>query len=362
MISFYMKLLVLTQKVDETDDNLGFFHQWITEFAAQSSAVVVICLYEGKHHLPPNVRVISLGKEGGVSRFKYLWRFYSQIWRERNNYDAVFVHMNQIYVILGRLIWWLIGVPVGLWYAHGSTPISLRIATGLSDILFTATAGSFRIPSRKVHVIGHGIDTERFAYVERVPNPPIKLITVGRISPIKDYETIIEAVRLLREKGVPCHLEIVGSIDGVDQREYLSRLQEQIDRSGCKEEVRFLGAVSQLNLVPVLSRADLFVQASRTGSLDKAPLEAMATGIPACSCNESVISIMPNNARDRFAFRPGEAGELANRIEDFSRCDHNERSRVGKEARHIVTEQHRLQNCVGAIIDGLLGLKNDKIA
>ncbi len=98
-----MKLLILTQKVDKNDPILGFFHRWIEEFANHCEQVTVICLAKGKSTLPPTVSVLSLGKEAGQSRLKYLWRFYRYLWRERQNYDTVFVHMNQEYVLLGAL-------------------------------------------------------------------------------------------------------------------------------------------------------------------------------------------------------------------------------------------------------------------
>ena len=58
-----MKLLICTQKVDTNDDNLGFFHDWIKEFARHCEKVTVICLYKGEYGLPKNVIVKSLGKE-----------------------------------------------------------------------------------------------------------------------------------------------------------------------------------------------------------------------------------------------------------------------------------------------------------
>ena len=57
-----MRLLILTQKVDINDDILGFFHRWIEEFAKRCEKVIVICLQEGRHDLPSNVKVLSLGK------------------------------------------------------------------------------------------------------------------------------------------------------------------------------------------------------------------------------------------------------------------------------------------------------------
>src|SRR5581483_12297211 len=90
-----MKLLILTQKVDKNDPVLGFFHGWLREFANHFEFITVIALGVGEYELPQNVRVLSLGKESGVSKLKYLSRFYKYIWQERKNYEKVFVHMNQ---------------------------------------------------------------------------------------------------------------------------------------------------------------------------------------------------------------------------------------------------------------------------
>ena len=178
-----MKLLIITQKVDSNDDVLGFMHGWIAEFAKQCISVTVICLQAGEHYLPDKVKVLSLGKESGRSKIKYLWRFYKYIWREWHNYEAVFVHMNEMYVILGWLGWKLWHKKISLWYAHGHVSLSLKIAAKLADIIFTSTQSGFRLPSKKVHVIGQGIDTNIFQIKNDAlcVNDKFKIITVGRI-------------------------------------------------------------------------------------------------------------------------------------------------------------------------------------
>lgn len=60
-----MRLLVVTQAVDKQDPVLGFFHRWLEEFAKHADQLIVICLREGTHSLPSNVRIYSLGKENG---------------------------------------------------------------------------------------------------------------------------------------------------------------------------------------------------------------------------------------------------------------------------------------------------------
>ena len=46
-----MKLLIMTQAVDQNDPVLGFFHRWIEEFSRHCERVHVICLKEGEHSL-----------------------------------------------------------------------------------------------------------------------------------------------------------------------------------------------------------------------------------------------------------------------------------------------------------------------
>ena len=69
-----MRLLIVTQAVASEDSVLGFFVRWIEEFAKHCERIEIICLKEGKHRLPANVCVYSLGKEKGVSRMTYLQR------------------------------------------------------------------------------------------------------------------------------------------------------------------------------------------------------------------------------------------------------------------------------------------------
>ncbi|HRH30994.1 MAG TPA: hypothetical protein PK886_02950, partial [Candidatus Paceibacterota bacterium] len=98
-----MKILITTQIIDTNDPILGFFHSWLKEFSKNFERVVVVCLKKGEFDLLENVEVLSLGKEGGVSRIKYIFNFYKYIFKERKNYDVVFVHMNEEYVLLGGI-------------------------------------------------------------------------------------------------------------------------------------------------------------------------------------------------------------------------------------------------------------------
>ena len=257
-----MKLLIITQKVDIDDPILGFFHRWIIEFAKHCESVVVVCLEKGRNELPASVKILSLGKEEKESRLQYMRHFYRYIRQERKNYDAVFVHMNPEYVVLGGPLWKMWGKKITLWYTHKNVDLKLKIAEKFVDKIFTASKESFRLKSKKVSVIGHGIDVDFFS-----PSPSVisndALLSVGRLMPSKRHDMAIEAAaqagRTLRIAG-----------DGPER----GNLEMLSQRLGSK--VEFLGPLTQVQLRDEYRKAAFLIHTSETGSLDKVVLEAFA--------------------------------------------------------------------------------------
>lgn len=261
-----MKLLIITQVVDTEDPVLGFFVRWLEEFAKHAERVEIICLKSGRFNLPENVRVHSLGKEKRRSRVGYLLNFYRYIWRLRHDYDEVFVHMNPEYVILGGPLWRLLHKRIALWYTHKSVNLRLRIAEAFSDIILTASKESFRLKSRKVRIMGHGIDTDFFSPDQSIVREDWAL-SVGRLMQSKRHDL---AIRLAVQEGRS--LRIVG--EG-PERPYLEVLAREIGA-----HVQFLGGMNQLQLRDEYRKAACLIHTSETGSLDKVVLEALACGLP----------------------------------------------------------------------------------
>lgn len=270
-----MRLLIVTQVVDRNDSVLGFFVRWIEEFAKHVERLEVICLREGSHAFPANVRVYSLGKIEGIerkavgssilNRMQYSSRFLSLIWKLRRDYDAVFVHMNPEYVVLGGLFWRLWKKRVALWYTHKSVDTKLRFATFFANSIFTASEESFRLATKKVRVVGHGIDTDFFSPDPTIPRG-MALLSVGRLMPSKRHDLAIRAAALAGRE-----LRIAG--EG-SERKNLEMLAHSLGA-----RVHFLGGLTQEQLRDEYRKAAFFVHASETGSLDKVVLEALATDV-----------------------------------------------------------------------------------
>lgn len=278
-----MKLLICTQAVDSRDSNLGFFHTWITEFAKHCEQVTVVCLREGEHSLPGNVRVLSLGKEQGSGRLVRVWRFLRYI--RSSDYDAVFVHMNPEYILLGGYWWRRWGKKVGLWYAHKSVTWKLRHALRFVDRVFTVAENSFGIATPKLKVLGHGIDTNLFAPAMHVENAGLRIATVGRVAESKRLLEMMAVLDVLYERGQKFSFTIVGEPVTEAEEVYAARLSEEIAKRPYQGQVQMLGAVPHHMLPDVLHAQDVLFNFGTTGNMDKAGLEALAAGVALFSTN-----------------------------------------------------------------------------
>lgn len=347
-----MNLLIITQKVDQNDQLLGFFIEWLRRFAQKFGKITVICLEKSEHDLPKNVKVISFGKERFVgsdvrrirvfiSKFGLLLKFYKHILQERKNYDAVFVHMNPIWMVLGGLCWKILGKKRFLWYTSGGVTSKLKLAEKFADTIFTASKESFRLPSKKVIVTGHGINTELFQPSTKrlAPSDKLRILSVGRIAPVKNYETLIGATQILKNDKVDFEVTIVGEAPLKEDKNYELRIKNKIKELGLEENFNFVGKVGHEELPEYYQSHDLFVHLSKTGSLDKTILEAMACGMNVLSSNDSSHAFLPSE----LVFKGDDPVELAKKMTALKD------QAVGSKLRNYVIQNHNLDVLVDKI-------------
>jgi glycosyltransferase involved in cell wall biosynthesis len=332
-----MRLLIVTQAVDNEDPILGFFLRWIEEFAKRFDEVHVICLKAGTHSLPRNVKVHSLGKESGESRLKYIARFYRYAWTLRNSYDCVFVHMNPEYVLLGGLLWKMLHKKVVLWYLHRSRHWMFQTAVPLVDTVATAAKESLRVSSPKIVAVGHGIDVDSFAWRAQINTQRPRIVTVGRITPIKHIDTMIEAIALLRDSESMPSLDIVGPTIYESDVAYKQTLEAAIDQKGLTSIVRFVGSKTAQEIYALYADYDCAINGAPTGGIDKVVLESSASGVPSFACNETFRQYFEDDA-DTFMYTFCDAKDLAERIrsclkrEDLDALRRRVKERVASKA------------------------------
>jgi glycosyltransferase involved in cell wall biosynthesis len=132
-------------------------------------------------------------------------------------------------------------------------------------------AAPFAARDKIIHIY-NGADP---ADIRAVPQPKkgFTLLHVGRLAPLKDHATLLQALALTRVHYPDVQLWIVG--DG-PLRSSLRRLTDTLELNEC---VTFFG--ERADVSPFLLAADLFVNSSVTEGLPVSLLEAMSVGLPA---------------------------------------------------------------------------------
>ncbi len=278
-----MKLLIVTQSVDIHDPVLGFFVRWIEELAKRIDHIEVICLREGEHHLPAGVSVHSLGKtERGnqnevVRRIRYVVRFISLIWRLRRHYDAVFVHMNQEYIVVGGWLWKMVGKRIYLWRNYHSGNFLTDGAMFFCTKVFCTSRHSYTAKNKKTELMPVGVDTERFFPDVGVRRVPRSILFLSGMWPSKRPEILIDALALLDGKGVTYTASFYGSPMPSTQ-DYYRSLKERVDRAALAHAITFYPAVSNDLARDIFRSHEIFVNCSPSGMFDKTIFEAAACG------------------------------------------------------------------------------------
>ncbi len=340
-----MRLLFLTQVVDRRDAVLGFVPRWIEGLAAHAEAVRAVALELGDvSGLPDNVDTREIGRKGKLGRYLRYRRVLDEALR-RDGFDAVLAHMVPRYALVAERPARRAGAGLFLWYTHAGVDARLRRAVERVDRVYTASPESLRLDPATKCVTGHGIDLEHFARPagEREPGP-LRLLSVGRLTPAKDPLVVIEALARLRAAGREIELDLVGGGLAKGDDGYGQRVVARIDELGLSDTVRLHGAVPYADVPALFHRADLLVNASHTGSVDKVVLEAMAAGLPFVSCNDSIPHVLRSmgDAALLQDFVPSEPGSLTAVLEALLDRGTEQRLALGAQLRKIVAADHEV--------------------
>ena len=201
----------------------------------------------------------------------------------------------------------------------------------------------------KFHVARCGIDLAEFAYRDPPqPGPVPTIMALGRLSPEKGFNVLIEAVALSLDAGVPVRLRIVG--DGP----YRSELEAAARDRGIAEAVSFAGELPPDAVREELKSADLFCMASFSEGLPVSLIEAMAVGVP---CITTWIAGIPELAEDEvtaLTVPPARADSLAEAIARGPGKPQPQ-LRVADQARERVEQSHCLTANTARVRELLLG-------
>ena len=170
----------------------------------------------------------------------------------------------------------------------------------------------------KIARVYNGIHPAEFARSDFSAEPP-EIVSVGRLIPKKGFGELIEACRLLVERGVEYRCRIVGGgpLEGA--------LREQIGRAGLERRVVLEGARPEAEVMEFLRRARVFALACTRdpdGGSDNLPtviMEAMAAGLPVVSTKVAGVPEMIEEGETGRLIEEHDVAGLAGALEEVLR-------------------------------------------
>lgn len=142
------------------------------------------------------------------------------------------------------------------------------------------------------------------------PSPrPGRLLYIGTVERRKGVDLLVEAMSLLKKRGVECSLRAVGKIkDEAMYRELADRVTaESLD-------VEFLGFVDDSVKARLVAGADVFVFPSRQEGYGMALCEAMTDGLPVVCFDNSAMPYTVRDGANGFLVPDGDTAAFADRV------------------------------------------------
>src|SRR5579872_5480740 len=334
------KIVFITQVVDPSDPNLGATRAKIAALARRVDEVVVLCVRGSADVLPDNCRVRSFG---GAKRWQRAYRYLSALNEEtRDRPVAVIGHMVPLYTVVAAPIVRARRIPLMLWYTHWKAHGVLRVAALVCTQLLSLDVRSFPMRSRKVHGIGHGIDLSEFPCQPLNPTAgrQLRVMSLGRYTPPKKLDEMIEGVRIARERGLDARIDVYGTTGAQALETYKAQLEEMVAQPEYRDFASVGGSIPRTDLPPVYGEADIV--ASDFISPDKIVLEACASCRPVLASDKSFDRLFVG-IEPPLMFVRGRPETFADRLQALAELSDEQRYAIGEELRERVRTQHSVE-------------------
>lgn len=202
---------------------------------------------------------------------------------------------------------------------------------------------------RGVYAISCGIDASAYADAPAATNKPATLLFVGRLDHEKRIHVLLKAVALLDPK-FDVKVELVG--DG-SEREPLEGYAAEL---GISERVKFLGPVSDAELMQALHRSSIFVMPSIAELQSIATMEAMASGRPVVAADAMALPHLVHNGDNGYLFKADDSKDLAAQLTKVLSADKKEFDRLAANSLHLI-EAHDINKTLDIFMQLYRGQK-----
>jgi glycosyltransferase involved in cell wall biosynthesis len=283
------------------------------------------------------------------------------VWREAAGCDLVHIHSALApgvtlvragsLVLVARLrrcrvIVHAHGGMVQLWLTTPLRRLVARVALAPADRVVAVSRGGLSALGKvlgpaQTSLIDNGVELPAYAG-EKAPNDPPRVLYAGPITPRKGLLDLLEASRLLGERGVRHEVVLAGGTPAEG-----AEAEAQV-HAAAGEQVRFLGPQPHEAMPELYRSADLYCLPSWWEAMPLSVLEAMASGLPVVA---SEVGDIPRAVSDGVTGRvvpPRDPRALAKALEPLL-TDPELRQKYGEAGRRRAEEQFDLATTIEAI-------------
>ncbi|MEM4259541.1 MAG: glycosyltransferase family 4 protein [Candidatus Pacearchaeota archaeon] len=197
------------------------------------------------------------------------------------------------------------------------------------------------LKKEKIELIPNGAPEEFFT-IKKLSKEENKILFLGRVAEIKNLETVILSIPLLKDKKIK--FEIVGP----SEKDYLWKLKKLIKKLKIENRVTFSPPIYDTKeKIKKIDSAMIFVLPSKSEGMPQSLIEAMARRKIVISSNNSAGKEIIRDGKNGFLFRIGDEKELAKKI-NLALNKKNEK--LKNEARKSVVE-FRWEKIIGKLND-----------
>lgn len=192
------------------------------------------------------------------------------------------------------------------------------------------------VKQNKIDVLpGSGIDLEKFVPVkEEKIDKPFTFLLISRLIHDKGVIEYIEAIKLLRNRGVKARFEILGQLDENHMRGISKKLVDQWIEEGI---IDYLGSTDDVR--PFINNSDCVVLPSYREGTPRSLIEAASSGKPIVATNVPGCNNIVEDKVNGLLCEIMDQKDLANKMEALYKTDKAELDQMGQAGRQIAVDR-----------------------
>ncbi len=218
----------------------------------------------------------------------------------------------------------------------------------LSNVLKYELVHSSHVSEQKISILMNGIpelaDPHEIQSSEETL--PYRITVLGDLQPRKRQDLVIQALSLLKKRGLVIQCRFIG----LERGTYGDELRHLAKQKNVFEQIEFAGFLDPI--APSLESSEVMVLTSDFEGVPTCMVEAMALNMLAVSSDVGGTSDLIEHGVNGFLIEPGKADKLADRLEMVFTTPSSDLAPIRKAGRQTFTSQCSLE----AMINGLLSI------